>query len=123
LPRGVYGLPLVTVRDAFADRLSVEVSSRRCACFRRLILVLIGLLVFTPPVSAATFETWTEVLYDAESDELQQAVKATDAAIECAPPLLAAYVPVVAGAATVGDNSTVASASLRGRPGRAPPAS
>jgi len=91
--------------------------------FRRLILVLIGLLVFTPPVSAATFETWTEGLYDAESDELQQAVKATDGAIECGPPVLAAYVPVVVGAATVGDDSTVASASLRVRPGRAPPAS
>ena len=33
LLRGVYGLLLVTVRSAFADRLSVEVSSRRCACF------------------------------------------------------------------------------------------
>jgi len=41
---------------------------------RRLILVLIGLLVFTPPVSAATFETWAEGLYDVTLDVLQDLV-------------------------------------------------
>jgi hypothetical protein len=35
---------------------------------RGLVALLIGLVVFTPFAYASTYETWTEGLYDAESD-------------------------------------------------------
>jgi len=84
---------------------------------------LVALLVLAPFASASTFETWTDGLYDAESDDSIQAVKTAEGVVECAPPVLVRYVPIVAALATSGDDPVAPAAGPPSPPGRAPPVS
>jgi hypothetical protein len=87
------------------------------------IILLIGLFVFTPFAFASTYEAWSAGIYDAETDEILRAAKCPDAAIECAPLVVARYVPAVATVALVRDDSAAPAVVLPARPCRAPPAS
>lgn len=88
------------------------------------VILLIGLVVFTPFALASAYETWPDGIYDAENDEILQAAKCSDEnAIECAPLAFSRHVPVVATVAFLGDDSAAPTLVLPAEPCRAPAAS
>ena len=89
--------------------------------YRWPVVVLIGLFAFMPFAAASTYESWTDGIYDAETDLLQVA-KGPEAAIKCAPLEVARYVRVVAAVAVLGDESAGPAVVDPARPCRAPPA-
>ena len=89
--------------------------------YRWPVVVLIGLFGFMPFAAASTYESWTEGIYDAETDLLQVA-KGPEAAIKCAPLEVARHVRVVAAVAGLGDESAGPAVVDPARPCRAPPA-
>ncbi len=90
--------------------------------YRWPVVVLIGLFAFMPFAAASTSESWTDGLYDAETDYLLQVAKCPEAAIKCAPLEVARYVRVVAAVAGLGDESAGPAVVDPARPCRAPPA-
>ena len=72
--------------------------------YRWPVVVLIGLFAFVPFAAASTYESWTDGIYDAETDYLLQVAKCPEAAIKCAPVEVARYVRVVAAVAGLGDH-------------------
>jgi len=89
--------------------------------YRWPVVVLIGLFAFMPFAAASTYESWTDGIYDAETDLLQVA-KGPEAAIKCAPLEVARHVRVVAAVAGLGDESAGPAVVDPARPCRAPPA-
>ena len=89
--------------------------------YRWPVVVLIGLFAFMPFAAASTSESWTDGIYDAETDLLQVA-KGPEAAIKCAPLEVARHVRVVAAVAGLGDESAGPAVVDPARPCRAPPA-
>jgi hypothetical protein len=85
------------------------------------VALLIALFVFVPYAFASTYEAWGSGIYDAETDELLQAAKCPEAAVECAPPVAVQHVPVVAETIVVGNDSVASAIGLPARPSRAPP--
>ena len=64
-------------------------------CLGDVIRVLIALITLGPTLGAATVETWTDGIYDVESDGAIQAAASTDATVECTPLLKILPVPIV----------------------------
>lgn len=85
------------------------------------ILLLLALVVAAPVVSAITIETWTDGIYDAESDYSVQAAKSNEAALLYQPvhPVDPSLV-IVAVLEITGDSSAVSTMVATADP-RAPP--
>jgi hypothetical protein len=88
-----------------------------------LVALLVGLIVLTPWVYASTAETWTDGIYDAESDELAQATRPADGVVERLPWLAVGPVLAVVRADAPPDDARVPSCSFHAAANRAPPLS
>jgi hypothetical protein len=82
---------------------------------------LVGLAILTPVIYALTAETWTEGIFDAESDGSVLVAKCSDIAIECTPLEAAGSVPIAVAVPSTVDEPAAWSALLSAPSPRAPP--
>jgi len=88
---------------------------------RGVILLVIALVVGAPVVSAITFESWTDGIYDAESDYSVLATNCNIAAVACEPVFAVGPPLVVLAILPVVDEAPVAPTTLATSDTRAPP--
>jgi hypothetical protein len=96
-------------------------SMARMPHHRGVILLVIALIVAAPVVSAVTFESWTDGIYDAESDYGVQATNCNSAAVVCEPVLTVGPALVVLATLSIIDEAPVAPTTLPTADTRAPP--
>jgi hypothetical protein len=87
-----------------------------------LIVFLVGLVILTPFAYASTFEAWTDGLYDAESDDSDQAVRSVQV-VETRPLTSLGGIDVVVAVLSHGNESGTDLTVTSTRSARAPPAS
>lgn len=84
-------------------------------------VLLVG-LIFLNPLIFATVEAWADGIYDAESDDVGQAIaQSTDASVEGLPTPLTGPVLIVISAVAVLDESLPHAGALPASDARAPP--
>lgn len=105
------------------EPVSAQVAWVAMRAYRWPLVLLVALFVFTPFAVASAYESWTDGIYDHETDDLLQAAKCPEAAIDCAPFVAARCAPAVTSLAFVGHDSAAPAIVAPARPGRAPPAS
>lgn len=83
--------------------------------------VLVALIILVPALGAATVETWTDGIYDVESDGSVQAAASTNAIIQCAPLLDVLPVPIVVAFVALPSDLSLQALALPPGLTRAPP--
>ena len=84
-------------------------------------MTLVVLVVLTPVVWAGTVETWTDGIYDYESDTTIQATIGSAATVQCAPILDLRQVSTVLGLVTLPPEALIERNTHPPVPARAPP--
>ena len=93
------------------------------AGLRLSVLLLLGFIVFTPFAGAATYEAWTEGLFDADFDAEVLAALNLQSVIERAPISSGDCVDVVVAVVSPGNDAAVDLTDPSPRTARAPPTS
>lgn len=88
-----------------------------------LVVLTICLVLAAPLAYVLTAESWTEGLYDAESDDCVFIAKCSDVAIDCTAPAAVGYAPIVGTLALVLPGPNPQAAVLSALSPRAPPTS